>query len=65
MNNPKMRVGDFEVVYRDGVFSCCGTHVYEHADEPAFAGMVIECDECGQTMILDKCKDGVLRWMAC
>lgn len=59
----RMRVSDYEVSFEEGgLFTCCMDDVAGRSDEEATEGMIIECDECGESMILRKGTDGVLKW---
>ena len=58
-----MKVSDYEVSFQEGsLFTCCMVDVLNRSDEDAYEGMVIECNECGESMILRKGSDGVLKW---
>lgn len=57
------KVSDFSVVYGNGITNCCADDIDMRSDEDAYVGMVIQCLECNQTMIL-KSVEGKLRWTA-
>lgn len=59
------KVSDFEVDMSSGkLYNCCVADVMERRDETAYEGMVIECNDCGEEMVLRKDKDDVLKWMS-
>lgn len=58
-----MKVSDYEIDFSSGhLFNCCYDDILSRKDEDTHEGHIIECDECGESMILCKGEDGVLKW---
>jgi ssDNA-binding Zn-finger/Zn-ribbon topoisomerase 1 len=58
-----MKVSDFDVDFsQGGLYNCCMEDVMARENEDAHEGMVIECNECGESMVLRKAKNGKLMW---
>lgn len=58
------KVSDFELQFGNGIINCCWDDIQERSEENAFIGMIIECEHCGQAMVLNHCPDNKLRWQA-
>lgn len=58
------KVSDFQVEFGNGVFNCCLDDIENRSMEDAYIGKIIDCDHCGQSMVLAKSKDGKFRWTA-
>lgn len=58
-----MKASEYEIDWSSGPFTCCWEHV-ENCTIKVKLGDKIECDECGTSMVLERCKDNVIRWRA-
>ena len=57
-----MKASDFEIDWNTGIFNCCHEDI-QNRTEDVKAGDVIECEECGIEMILQKHPEtNVLMW---
>lgn len=57
------KVQDFDIDFDSGLYTCCANDIMNN-DSPARIGDVIVCEECGQEMCLQECKDGTIKWQA-
>lgn len=58
-----MKVSDFDIDWSSGrLYNCCWDDIQARENENAHEGMIIECNECGEKMILRKDNNGVLKW---